>query len=71
MTRLFLGRCNTDFLFQDRELMTKQHMNTTKFQLEETVRFIGVTFRNVGEGLIIGAEIIQRQLNVQSLAPHR
>jgi hypothetical protein len=45
-------------------------MNTTKFQLEEAICFIGVTFRNVAKALIIGAEITQRQLHDESPAPN-
>lgn len=45
-------------LTPDREPMTEQCMNTTKVQFGEP-SFIGITYRNVGEGLLTGAEMTQ------------
>lgn len=50
----------------DRELMTDKTMNTTKIQFGEPMRFNGVTYRNMGDGLHI-VEMIQRQLRHQSI----
>ena len=47
--------------------MTDQ--STTKVQLGEPMSFIGVTYRNMGEGLLTGAEMTQGQLYHQS-PPH-
>jgi hypothetical protein len=41
-------------------------MDTSEVHLDEPIRFIGVIFRNVGEGLLTGAEMTKRQLNHQS-----
>ena len=49
---------HTCLLTTDRELLTVQSTNTTKVQLGEPVSFIGVTYRNMGEGLLMGAEMI-------------
>jgi hypothetical protein len=38
-------------------------MDTTKVLFGEPMNFIGVTNRNIVEGLLTGAEIIQRQLD--------
>jgi hypothetical protein len=38
-------------LTSDREPTTDQSMNTTKVQLGDPMSFIGVTYRNMGEGL--------------------
>jgi hypothetical protein len=38
-------------------------MDTTEVQFDEPMSFIGITYRGVGEGLLIGAEISQRQLH--------
>lgn len=50
----------------DRELMTNQNMDI-KVHFAE-VNFVGVTYKNMGVELIIGAEIRQRQLCHQSPA---
>lgn len=39
-----------------------------KIQLGEPVSFTGVTYRNMGEGLLTGAEVTQRQLPQQTKA---
>lgn len=49
----------------DRELMTIQSM-VIKVHVGESVNFVGVTYKNMGEELLIGAEITQRQLCHQS-----
>ena len=46
-----------------RELMTDQSLDTTQVQLGEPVSFIEVTYRNMGEELLIGSEMTQRQLH--------
>lgn len=45
--------------------MMDQSINTTKVQLGEPMSFIGITYRNMDEGLLI--EMIQRQLYHRSL----
>lgn len=41
-------------------------MHTSKVQLSEPVSFIEVTYRCMCEGLLIGAEILQKQMHHQS-----
>jgi hypothetical protein len=41
-------------------------MDTTKVKLGELRSFTGGTYRNMGEGLLTGAEMTQRQLYHQS-----
>jgi hypothetical protein len=43
------------------EPMTDQSKDTTKIQLGESMNFIDVTYRNMSQGLLTGAEITQRQ----------
>ena len=50
-----------------KEPRTDQSAHTTKVLLDEPISFIGVTYRNMGEGLLTGAEMTQRQLHRQSL----
>lgn len=47
--------------------MTDWSMETTKVQLDEPMRFIGVTHRNMNEELHTGADMNQRYLCHQSL----
>ena len=54
-----------------RELTTYQSTNTTEVQLGVPVSFIGVTYRNMGEELLIGTEMTQRQLHHQGTPQHR
>ena len=61
VTKLFPGRHNT--CAYSPQIGDPQQ---TKVQLGESVSFIGVTYRSVGEGLLIGAEITERQLYRQS-----
>ena len=49
-----------------KEPRTDQSAHTTKVLLGEPISFIGVTYRNMGEGLLTGAEMTQRQLHHQS-----
>jgi hypothetical protein len=58
----------TDFSWGDtctpnRDPTTDQSTNTTKVQLGEPMSFIGVASRNMGERLLTGAEMTQRQLH--------
>jgi hypothetical protein len=41
-----------------KEQMIYQNMDTTKVQLGEPVGFIYVSYRNMGKGLFIGAEMM-------------
>ena len=50
-----------------KEPRTDQSAHTTRVLLGEPISFIGVTYRNMGEGLVTGAEMTQRQLHCQSL----
>jgi hypothetical protein len=50
-----------------KEPRTDQSAHTTKVLLGELISFIGVTYRNMGEGLLTGAEMTQKQLHRQSL----
>ena len=50
-----------------KEPRTDKSAHTTKVLLGEPISFIEVTYRNMGEGLVIGAEMTQRQLHWQSL----
>lgn len=54
---LFLGRRNTH---PDREPTKDQSRDVTRVQLEETMSFTGVTYRNMGEASLTGAEMTQR-----------
>lgn len=60
MTKLFPGRENTCLLVPDREPMTDHNTDTTKVQLDEPIIFIGVSYRNIDKGLLMGAGRIQR-----------
>lgn len=53
----------TLLLTPDRDTMTDESTDITKVQFGEPVSFVGVTYRNMGESLLIGGEITQRQLN--------
>lgn len=50
-----------------KEPITDPSMDTTKFQFGKTMGFIGVTYRNMEEGLLARIQMIQRQLHLQSL----
>lgn len=57
--------------------MTEQTVDSAKFQLGKPMSFIRITYRkmsgfakgNVGEGLLKGAETIERQLPLQISTP--
>lgn len=51
--------------------MTNQSMDTTTVQFGEPVGFIGITYRTIGERLLTGTEMTQRQLPHQSPPQHR
>ena len=51
-----------------KEPRTDQSAQTTKVLLGELISCIGVTYRNMSEGLLTGAEMTQRQLHCQSLS---
>lgn len=57
------GDTNQCLLTPGRILTTNQTMDTIKVQLGEPISFIGVTYKNMGEGFLTGAEVIQRQLH--------
>lgn len=44
------------------ELTTEQSMETTAVQLGEPARFIRVTYRNMGEELLTGAEVTHNHI---------
>lgn len=71
--RTFSGRLNyvhTRLVSTYGESTASQNKDT-KVQFSEPVSFIGVTYRNVGNGLLLtGAEMSQRQLNHQSPPQH-
>lgn len=48
-------------------MSTHPRQGAIKVQLGEPVSFIGVIYRNMGEGLLKGAEMSQRQVRHQSL----
>jgi hypothetical protein len=50
-----------------KEPRTDQPAHTTKVLLGELISFIGVAYRNMGEGLLTGTEMTQKQLHRQSL----
>lgn len=60
--KAFPRSCNTRPPSPDRELTTDLKYGRCKVQLGEPVGFIGVSYRNVGEGLRTGAQMTQRQL---------
>lgn len=51
----------TRLLAPDREPMTDQSLDTTKVQLGEPMSFIGFIHKNMSEGLLIGAEMTEKQ----------
>ena len=56
---------HTSLLTPDREHMTDKSTDFTKVQLDEPVGFTRVIYRSMGERLLIGTEMISRQLNHQ------
>lgn len=57
---IILERCEQLFSHLDRELRS-QNKDTTKVQRGELKNFIGAIHRNMGERLLIDAQVIQRQ----------
>ena len=51
---------NKCLLTPDKEPITDLRIDTIKVQIDEQISFIGVTYRNMGEGLLIGTEMTQR-----------
>lgn len=49
----------------DRDPITDQSTDTTKGQLGEPMNSLGFVYRNMGERLLTGAEMTQRQLHHQ------
>lgn len=69
--KTFLGEMqHTHLLTSNREPMTNQGTDITKFQHGEPVSFVGVTYVSVGEGFLTGAEMVHRQLHHNSPPQH-
>jgi hypothetical protein len=51
--------------------MTDLNTDNTKVQLGKPTKCIDVSYKNMGKGLLTGAEIAQRELYHQSLPRHR
>lgn len=49
--------------------MTDQSRDTTKVQYGEPMNSIGITYKSMGKGLLIGTETTQRQLHYQKPTP--
>lgn len=58
---MFLGRFNTCIYSPTPESkpLTGHSIDTTKIHLGEHMSFFGVIYRNMGEGILMGAEITQ------------
>lgn len=54
-----------------KEPRTDQSAHTTEVLVGEPISFIGVIYRNMGEELLRGAEMCERQLHHQSPPQHR
>jgi hypothetical protein len=68
--KLFLGRPKT-YIYSvkigiPQQILWMYNTDDTKVQLREPMSFIEVTYRNMGEGLLTGAEITQRKMHHQS-----
>ena len=61
---------HTCLLTPDREPTPDLSMDTTIVQFNESMSFIAITHGNMGEGLLTGAEMTQRQLQHQGPAQH-
>lgn len=53
---------HTNLLIPARETTTNQRTDTIKVQQGEPRTFIGAIYRNLGEQLLTGAEMVQRQM---------
>ena len=51
--------CDRTLFTLDKEPRTDQSAHTTEVLRGEPISFIGVTYRNMGEGLLTGAEMTQ------------
>lgn len=58
------------FSHLDKEPRTDPSAHTTKVLRGEPMGFIGVTYSNMGEGFLTGAEMTQRQLHHQTPPQH-
>lgn len=68
VSKLFLGRLNTHiFSPQIGKPTTDKRTDKTKVHFSEPMSFIGVTFRTMGEVLLLETENTQRQLLYQGL----
>lgn len=56
---------HTSLFTPDREHMIDKLTDSTKVQFDEPMSFTRVIYRTVGERLLIGIEMISRQLNHQ------
>jgi hypothetical protein len=70
MTKLPREMQHTHLFIPNREAMIDRSTDTTKVQRGEPMSLIGVTYRNMGEGLLPGAEMTQRQPHHQSPPQH-
>ena len=50
---------HTCLFIPDREPTTDRSTDTTEVQFDEPMSFIGVTYKNKGEGSLLGAEMTQ------------
>lgn len=64
--KIFLWRFSTHLLTSDMKLIIDQSMGITTAQLGEPMNFIEVNDGNMGEELLTGTEMSQRQLHHQS-----
>lgn len=60
MIKLSFDRHNTCLLAPDTDPMIDERTETTKIQLSESMSLTGITYSNVGEGLLTGSEMTQR-----------
>lgn len=69
VTEILHLKQNIHLVISDGEPMTDQSVDTTKDGFDELMGFIGIIYRNMGEGLLRGTEMTQRQLHQQG--PHK
>jgi hypothetical protein len=67
MKKLFLGRHYIHVCSPNRKPKTEKGIDSIRVQLGKPVSFTRLTYRNMGEQLLGGVEMIQRQLNHQDL----
>lgn len=68
--KLFWVTQHISLLTPDRDPMAHESMDATKVQLDEPICFVGVTYRNMDDGLLLGAEKTPRELDYQSPPEH-